>query len=240
MTDHVAIVAPDEEFWEGMAPLFAAAALELTLIRKLDLFVEHHLDPANTVVLVDADQNVDRRANFLSGLVRNRFVGVVTVSGELSQSERLALLYMGADHCLVRPVDGEEVAAIISNMFRHSRLAAAAAPREELALPWKLDLRQWRLTTPGGHDVGLSAGEMSLLATLFREPGKTHQRNDLRSQSATAVDAGAGRSLDVQISRLRRKVEDASSMTLPLRSSRGAGYVFASPATIIPADAVTN
>jgi DNA-binding response OmpR family regulator len=239
VTDHLAIVAPAEELWEGMEPLFAAAAIELTLIRKLDLFPDHHLDPANTVVLIDADQNVDRRANFLSGLVRNRFAGVVTVSRDLSQSERMTLLYMGVDHCLLRPIDGDELAAIISNMFRHSRQAAAPLQRDESVLPWKLDLRQWRLTTPGGHDVGLSAGEMSLLATLFREPGKTHQRNDLRAHSAT-VDAGAGRSLDVQISRLRRKVEDASSMTLPLRSSRGAGYVFASPATIIPADAVPN
>lgn len=240
MADHLAIVAPDEELWEGMEPLFAAAAIELTLIRRLDLFADHHLDPANTVVLVDADQNIDRRANFLSGLVRNRFAGVVTVSRDLSQSERLTLLYMGADHCLLRPVDGDELAAIISNMFRHCRQAAAPPPREEPALPWQLDLRQWRLTTPKGHDVGLSAGEMSLLATLFREPGKTHQRDDLRAGSAVPMESGAGRSLDVQISRLRRKVEDASSMTLPLRSSRGAGYVFASSATIIPADAVTN
>ncbi|RZJ06263.1 MAG: response regulator transcription factor [Brevundimonas sp.] len=239
MTDHLAIVAPDEEFWEGMASLFAAAAIELTVIRKLDLFVEHHLEPANTIVLVDADQNVDRRANFVSGLVRNRFAGVVTVSRDLSLSERVALFYMGADHCLVRPIDGEELAAIISNMFRHSRLAAPVA-RDEAAPPWKLDLRQWRLTTPGGHDIGLSAGEMSLLATLFRDPGKTHLRNDLRTRPAGAADACVGRSLDVQISRLRRKVEDASSMTLPLRSSRGAGYVFASPATIVPADAAAT
>lgn len=238
MTDHLAIIAPDQEYWEGMEPLFAAAAIDLAVIRKLDLFVEHHLDPANTIVLIDADQNVDRRANFVSGLVRNRFAGVVTVSRDLSLSERVALFYMGADHCLVRPIDGEELAAIISNMFRHSRLAAAPAPRDESTPPWKLDLRQWRLTTPGGHDIGLSAGEMSLLATLFRDPGKTHLRDDLRSRSVRTPDAGVGRSLDVQISRLRRKVEDASSMTLPLRSARGAGYVFASPATIIPADAV--
>ena len=239
MTDHLAIVAPDEEFWEGMESLFAAAAIDLTIIRKLDLFVEHHLEPANTIVLLDADQNVDRRANFVSGLVMNRFAGVVTVSRDLSLSERVALFYMGADHCLVRPIDGEELAAIVSNMFRHSRLAAPVL-REEATPPWKLDLRQWRLTTPGGHDIGLSAGEMSLLATLFRDPGKTHRRNDLRAQSDGAADAVVGRSLDVQISRLRRKVEDASSMTLPLRSSRGAGYVVASPATIIPADAAAN
>jgi DNA-binding response OmpR family regulator len=240
VTDHLAIVAPDEEFWEGMESLFAAAAIEMTIIRKLDLFVEHHLEPANTIVLVDADQNVDRRANFVSGLVRNRFAGVVTVSRDLSLSERVALFYMGADHCLVRPIDGEELAAIISNMFRHSRLAVAPVHRDEPTPPWKLDLRQWRLTTPGGHDIGLSSGEMSLLATLFREPGKTHLRDDLRAQSSGAADNGVGRSLDVQISRLRRKVEDASSMTLPLRSSRGAGYVFASPATIIPADTAKN
>ena len=237
MTDHLAVVAPDEEFWEGMDSLFAAAAIDLTVIRKLDLFVEHHLDPATTIVLIDADQNVDRRANFVSGLVRNRFAGVVTVSLDLSLSERVALFYMGADHCLVRPIDGEELTAIISNMFRHSRLAAPPVHRDEPTPPWKLDLRQWRLTTPGGHDIGLSAGEMSLLATLFSDPGKTHLRDDLRART---TDAGIGRSLDVQISRLRRKVEDASSMTLPLRSSRGAGYVFASPATIIPADAVPN
>lgn len=240
MTDHLAIVAPDEEYWDGMESLFAAAAIDLTVIRKLDLFVEHHLEPANTIVLIDADQNVDRRANFVSGLVRNRFAGVVTVSRELSLPERVALFYMGVDHCLVRPIDREELAAIISNMFRHSRLTATPVHRDEPTQPWKLDLRQWRLTTPGGHDIGLSAGEMSLLATLFRDPGKTHLRDDLRAQAPRAAEAGAGRSLDVQISRLRRKVEDASSMTLPLRSSRGAGYVFASPATIIPADAVPN
>lgn len=239
MSDHLVIVAPDEEHWEGMASLFATSAIDLILIRKLDAFAEHHLDPTNTIVLVDADQNADRLANFMSGLVRHRFVGVVTVSRELSPSERVMLMYMGADHCLVRPVAGEELAVIASNMFRHARLRTATSRLDEPA-PWKLDLQQWRLTTPRGHDIALSAGEMSLLATLFSEPGKMHLRTELRAPSVNTLADASGRSLDVQISRLRRKVEIASSMTLPVRSSRGAGYVFASPATIIPADAVRN
>jgi DNA-binding response OmpR family regulator len=69
---------------------------------------------------------------------------------------------------------------------------------------------------------------------LFREPGTTKLRGDIQYQLGSHSDGYDGRCLDVLISRLRRKVEDASSMKLPLRSARGIGYVFASPATIVP------
>jgi DNA-binding response OmpR family regulator len=237
VSDQLAIIAPDEEHWSALDPLFAASSIELTIIRKLDLFLDYRLNPTETIVLIDADQNIDRRANFLSGLVKNRFIGVITISRELGRSERVALMCMGADHCLVRPVDGEELAAIANNMFRHSRRTAGASRRDEDVRSWMLDLKQWRLITPRGHEIRLSAADMNLLAPLFREPGKMQLRNDLRAQSSKSTQMRDGRSIDVQISRLRRKVEEASSMLLPLRSARGAGYVFASAAIIIPADA---
>jgi two-component system OmpR family response regulator len=237
MTDQVAIIAPYDEWWVSMEREFSAVSIDLTMIRKLELFQDHHLNPSDTVVVIDADQNIDRRANFISGLVRNRFVGVIMISRELSLADRVALTCLGADHCLVRPIDGEELAAIANNMFRHSRQTAAAARRDEQAASWLLDLKQWRLITPRGGEVRLSAAEMTLLAPLFREPGKTHLRCALRGQGGAAPEAGDDRSIDVQISRLRRKVEETSSMALPVRSARGAGYVFASSAAIIPAEA---
>jgi DNA-binding response OmpR family regulator len=67
----------------------------------------------------------------------------------------------------------------------------------------------------------------------LREPGMPKLRRDIRSHLTDSPRGCDGRSLDVLISRLRRKVEDASAMKLPLRSARGAGYVFTSSATIV-------
>ena len=69
---------------------------------------------------------------------------------------------------------------------------------------------------------------------MFQAPGRTRPRHDLLAHFGKPSGAAEDRSIDVMISRLRRKVEDASSSRLPLRSARGEGYVFASPALIIP------
>jgi DNA-binding response OmpR family regulator len=130
-------------------------------------------------------------------------------------------------------VDGQELSAIVNNMFRHSRSDPGLSTDGEVASAWMLDLSKWKLKTPTGHDICLSSSERNVLAILLREPGMPKLRRDIRSHLTNAPQDCDGRSLDVLISRLRRKVEDASSMKLPLRSARGAGYVFTSAATIV-------
>jgi DNA-binding response OmpR family regulator len=230
----IAAIAPVDVYWHPLKRLLSISGVNTRAFSHIDYFNDSEISPRETIVLIDADEDADRRLSFVSMLVKKNYAGVITVSREISLQERLALTWIGADHCLLRPIDSQELFAIINNLFRHSLKPDDPLPHAESASSWKLDLSQWRLTTPSGHDICLSSSERNVLALLFREPGTTKLRGDIQDQLGGHSDDYDGRCLDVLISRLRRKVEDVSSMKLPLRSARGIGYVFASQATIIP------
>jgi two-component system OmpR family response regulator len=229
----IVVIAPDEIYWDGLRRLLALSDIELSVHSDLEEFTRSGFDPRGTIVLIDADQNSGRRLGLISSLTASHYVGVIAVSSEMSQPERVALMCSGVDHCLLRPVDGQELSAIVNNMFRHSRRDPEGLAGKETARAWRLDLNKWKLKTPTGHDICLSSSERNVLAVLLREPGMPQLRRDIRSRLTNSPKDCDGRSLDVLISRLRRKVEEASAMKLPLRSARGAGYVFTSAATIV-------
>lgn len=231
--DVLAVIAPEEPAWLLLQVSASVLRLEVEVFAGIDGFTARRLPPAETVVVVDADQWGARIAGFAAALVRCDHAGIVTVSQELTPRERRTLLCLGVDHCLARPLDDEELLAIANNLFRRAH-RGSPAPRDEPDDCWVLDIRRWRLTTPHGEEIALSAGELSLMTLMFQAPGRTRPRDDLRSHIGKPIDDAEDRSVDVMISRLRRKVEDASSARLPLRSARGEGYVFASPALIIP------
>ena len=91
---------------------------------------------------------------------------------------------------------------------------------------WELNLLARRLTSPGGERVELSNGEFNLLLALCEQPQRVLSRDQLLELSRLHGAEVYDRSIDVQILRLRRKIElDASAPTM-IRTERGAGYVF--------------
>ncbi len=233
----VIVIAPDEIYWDGLRRILSVSDVEISVHRELKEFVRSDFDPHGTIVLIDADQNSDKRLGLISSLIASHYVGVITVSTEMTREERIALMSTGVDHCLLRPVDGQELSAIVNNMFRHSRDDLELANDGGTPSSWMLDLNKWNLKTPTGQDISLSSSERNVLAILLRQPGMPRLRSEIRSHLTNVPRDSDGRSLDVLISRLRRKVEEASAMKLPLRSARGAGYVFTSSATIISNEA---
>jgi two-component system OmpR family response regulator len=90
---------------------------------------------------------------------------------------------------------------------------------------WKLDLRHRQLTAPDGMIVDLTTGEYELLVAFAEHAGRVLSRNQLlefaRNRDAPHVE----RSIDVQVSRLRRKIEDDASPRF-IVTVRGDGYMF--------------
>ena len=97
---------------------------------------------------------------------------------------------------------------------------------------WTLDETNWCLRTPLGHDVQLQRAEAAILAKLFMRPGINQSREDLAA-SFKSDREDKNRSLDVAVSKIRKKVRDASGLDLPLRSIRGVGYVFTGSAQLV-------
>jgi DNA-binding response OmpR family regulator len=92
---------------------------------------------------------------------------------------------------------------------------------------WELDLRIRWLRSPDGDSVPLTRGEFALLAALVRSPQRVLTREQLLAASRLHDDEVFDRSIDVQILRLRRKLEADPSQPALIRTERGAGYMLA-------------
>jgi DNA-binding response OmpR family regulator len=98
---------------------------------------------------------------------------------------------------------------------------------------WELNVRLRRLKSPDGEMMTLPNGEFSLLTALLASPLRVLTRSQLIEQSHLYDDEVYDRSIDVQILRLRRKIEANPSQPRFIMTERGAGYMFAVPVEAI-------
>jgi two-component system OmpR family response regulator len=154
---------------------------------------------------------------------------MLTAMGE--ETDRIVGLEMGADDYLAKPFSPRELLARIKAVLRRvSAPPVAGAPAAAGTVlrfeGWSLDLTKRELRSPDGVLVQLSAGEYDLLVAFAEHPQRVLTRDQLldlaRGRSAVPFD----RSIDVQVSRLRRKIEpDPADPTL-IKTVRGGGYLF--------------
>ncbi len=140
---------------------------------------------------------------------------LLTARGE--PSERIEGLRAGADDYLGKPFEPEELLLRIGAILRRQQVYAVDGA--ELCFgPWSFTPATGELTGPQGR-VSLTDSEARLLAVLAKRPGEAFSRENLSRDTA-----GIERSVDVQIARLRRKIEDNPRHPQYLQTVRGAGY----------------
>lgn len=171
-------------------------------------------------------------------------VPVVMLTARGDDVDRIIGLEMGADDYLAKPFNPRELAARIHAVLRRTGRASigntgafvageiAHEHREILTFAgWTLDVGARRLTAPDGTLVPLSAGEFGLLAAFVSHPQRVLSRDRLldlaRGREAQPFD----RSIDVQVGRLRRKIEQDPSEPQLIITVRGGGYMFAPAVT---------
>jgi two-component system OmpR family response regulator len=96
---------------------------------------------------------------------------------------------------------------------------------------WQLDVGARRLLDAQGHEVALTAGEFGLLAALLEHAGKVLSRDFLLEQTRGREAGPFDRTIDVQIGRLRKKLEENVDEPQIIKSVRGAGYILVAPVT---------
>jgi len=150
---------------------------------------------------------------------------VIVISGRGESVERVVGLELGADDYITKPFDLRELLARIRSVLRRSQ--AEPTPPATHALEFDslvLHPAARRLVGRDGQEIPLTGGEFKLLSTMVNDPGRVLSRDQLMN-ALHGRDVGPfDRSIDVQIGRLRRKLEvDASDPRL-IKSVRGEGY----------------
>ena len=154
---------------------------------------------------------------------------MLTAVGE--ETDRIVGLEMGADDYLAKPFSPRELLARIRAVLRranetHRRPAGDRSGRFEFH-GWTLDTARRCLHAPDGAPVDLTAGEFGLLLALVEHPGRVLTRDQLLDLTRGREAGPFDRSVDIQVSRLRRKIEDDPKRPALIKTVRSGGYVFA-------------
>nr|WP_218174217.1 response regulator [Pseudomonas tolaasii] len=158
---------------------------------------------------------------------------MLTAMGELS--DRVVGLEMGADDYLSKPFDARELLARVRAVLR--RAGESRAPVGEVARPlirfagWQLDLTRRELRSPDQVMIPLSSGEFDLLLVFAEHPQRVLTREQLLNLSRGHSHDAFDRSIDVQVSRLRRKLEFDTKRPAMIRTVRNGGYQFTANVT---------
>jgi DNA-binding response OmpR family regulator len=156
-------------------------------------------------------------------------IPIVLLTGRSEEADRVMGLELGADDYVTKPFSPRELLARVRAVLRRYQVQATLPERDNARRAfrfsgWELNLRTRRLTAPDGGKVELSNGEFSLLSALCRAPQRVLSRDQLLSMSRLHQSEVYDRTVDVQISRLRDKIERDRCNPALILTERGVGY----------------
>jgi two-component system OmpR family response regulator len=206
---------------EGFEVVSCGGAQDLDKVlarRRVDLIVLDLMLPGEDGL------SICRRVRASSG------TAILIVTAKAEDVDRIIGLELGADDYLPKPFNSRELLARVRAILRRTRDAnrvTASVRREELRFAaWTLDPASRELRDPAGSPVDLTGGEFDLLMVFLEHPQRVLNRDQLldwtRGRGAGPLD----RTIDVQLSRLRRKLGDDPRAPAMIRTVRGGGYLF--------------
>ena len=156
---------------------------------------------------------------------------ILMLTGRADEADRVMGLELGADDYLTKPFSPRELLARIRALLRRARAQASVADtiarvRAYRFGHWELNIGLRKLKCADGRAVDLTNGEFSLLAAFVSAPQRVLTRDQLLELSRLHNAEVYDRSIDVQILRLRRKIEPDPAQPTFIKTERGAGYLF--------------
>jgi DNA-binding response OmpR family regulator len=147
-------------------------------------------------------------------------------------------LELGADDYLTKPFSPRELLARIRTVLRRAKSGTPETARQPDIRAYRfaefeLNLRTRRLRRENGGSIVLTNGEFNLLAALLAAPERVLTRDQLLDASRVYYNEVYDRAIDIQVLRLRRKIERDPAQPQFILTERGAGYLFSAPVEVV-------
>jgi two-component system, OmpR family, response regulator len=185
------------------------------------------------LILLDLRLPGEDGMQLLRQLRSDSHIPVIILTGRSEEADRVMGLELGADDYLTKPFSPRELLARIRTVLRRTQAGQethGAPVCRAYRLPgWELNLRTRRLTAENGTETTLSNGEFNLLAALLATANRIVSRDQLIELSRRYDNEVYDRAIDVQILRLRRKIEPDPAEPRIIVTERGVGYRIAVP-----------
>jgi DNA-binding response OmpR family regulator len=165
-------------------------------------------------------------------------IPILMLTGRAEEADRVMGLELGADDYLTKPFSPRELLARIRALLRRAQAQASVADQVAKVRAyrfgrWELNIGLRKLKDADGNAVDLTNGEFSLLTAFLSAPQRVLTRDQLLDLSRLHNAEVYDRSIDVQILRLRRKIEIDAARPEFIKTERGAGYVFSAVVEVV-------
>jgi DNA-binding response OmpR family regulator len=165
-------------------------------------------------------------------------VPILMLTAHADEADRVMALEIGADDYVTKPFSPRELLARVRALLRRSRAYDSVANEVQRIRAYRfagceLNVRLRRLLKPDGKAVELTNTQFNLLAAFLSSPQRVLSRDELLQRSRLHNDEVFDRAIDVQVARLRRRIQPKDSAPELIRTERGAGYVFTAPVEVV-------
>jgi DNA-binding response OmpR family regulator len=217
---NLALVDDDSEFTEYLAQHLREQGVGVTEYRSADDLLADRRAFAFDFYVLDLGLPGIDGLDLVRLLRRRSDAGMLVVSGRVEADVFESVVNAGADMYLAKPVRFDQVQLAVRAIHRRISMALRQASN------WRLDREARALIAPDGARVELSDGDLAILGCFVGRDGETVSRDTLRQALGYAEGEESDNTLTATVYRLRRRIERATTMVVPLQSQSRMGYVF--------------
>jgi two-component system, OmpR family, response regulator len=235
---HILVVDDDPQIRELLQEYLAENALRVSVALTGAQMSQILADEVIDLVILDLRLAGEDGMTIARSLRDQSAIPIIMLTGVRDEADRVMGLELGADAYLTKPFSPRELLAHIRTVLRRTKSTAVAqAQRREVRAyrfaDFELNLRTRRLRQRDTQNIDLTNGEFNLLAALLATPERILTRDQLLDASRVYDNEVYDRSIDVQVLRLRRKIEADPAQPQFIVTERGVGYIFKSPVEIL-------
>ena len=226
---HILVVDDDPQIRELLEEYLTENALRVSVVASGRQMAKILADEAIDLVVLDLRLAGEDGMAIAKTLREQSAIPIVMLTGVRDEADRVMGLELGADDYLTKPFSPRELLARIRTVLRRTKGAALTQARQQEVRAYRfadfeLNLRTRRLKRRDGRPIELTNGEFNLLAALLAAPQRILTRDQILEASRVYDNEVYDRAIDVQILRLRRKIESDPAQPQIILTERGAGY----------------
>ncbi|MGO8859036.1 MAG: response regulator [Steroidobacteraceae bacterium] len=235
---HILVVDDDPQIRALLEEYLAESGLRVSVASTGQQMLQILADEAIDLVVLDLRLSGEDGMLIARSLRDQSAIPIVMLTGVREEADRVMGLETGADDYLTKPFSPRELLARIRTVLRRTKSAAPGPARQKEIRAYRfgefeLNLRTRRLKRRDGGNIVLTNGEFNLLAALLASAERILTRDQILDASRVYDNEVYDRAIDIQILRLRRKIEEDPSQPRFIVTERGVGYIFRSSVEIL-------
>ena len=231
-TGHILIVDDDPTMRQMVTGYFEEHNVPAGAVSSRSELSRHFAGATPSLIILDLRLGQDDGLDLLREIRSHSDVPIIITTGHRrDEIDRVVGLELGADDYIAKPFSLRELLARVRAVLRRHEMGRAARAHDPERGGyrfdgWRLERRSRSLFDPEGNPVSLTKGEYGLLFAFLEAPQRPLTREHLLQATRVHEDI-FDRSIDVQVLRLRRKLETDPSAPRVIQTERGVGYIFA-------------